>query len=136
MMASHPAAHGVGRSSLIACIDACFACAQACQSCADACLAEDMVDELTQCIRDNLDCADLCAVTGKLASRSTGNRESMLLDMLEICSTACQQCAEECERHAEHHEHCRICAKACRDCAAACEDAMESLRDDRRVPRH
>jgi hypothetical protein len=42
-------------------------------SCADACLAEDLVKELTQCIRLNLDCADVCNITGRIATRRTGS---------------------------------------------------------------
>src|SRR5690554_5492529 len=50
-------------------------CAQACTACADACLSEDMVAELTKCIRTNLDCADLCETTG-IVSRHTGDPTS------------------------------------------------------------
>ena len=45
----------VDREELTACIEACFECAQACTACADACLSEDMVAELTKCIRTNAD---------------------------------------------------------------------------------
>ena len=34
-------------------------CSLFCSSCADACLAEDM--DMEQCIRNCLDCADVCA---------------------------------------------------------------------------
>ena len=55
----------IDQQMLAACIEACFECAQTCTACADACLAEDMVTELTQCIRRNQDCADDCEATGR-----------------------------------------------------------------------
>ena len=61
---------GIDTQKLAECIEACFECAQTCTACADACLAEDMVAELTQCIRLNLDCADLCETTGRVLSLS------------------------------------------------------------------
>ena len=63
----------VDRTRLEACIAACFECAQVCTACADACLAEDVVADLTKCIRTNLDCADVCETTGRVVSarRST-----------------------------------------------------------------
>ena len=49
----------VDKRVLAACIEACFDCAQTCTACADACLSEDMLAELTRCIRVNLDCANV-----------------------------------------------------------------------------
>jgi hypothetical protein len=37
--------------------------------CADACLGEQDVQMLVCCIRLNLDCADVCATTGRLLAR-------------------------------------------------------------------
>jgi hypothetical protein len=68
--------------------------------CANACLAEDMVQQLRQCIRLNLDCADVCVATGALASRRTGSNEPILRQMLQTCAAACQVCGEECQHHA------------------------------------
>ena len=69
MISTHPHVKGSTNSALIRCIEECYSCSQTCTSCADACLGEDKVKELTQCIRFNLDCADLCAVAGSVASR-------------------------------------------------------------------
>src|SRR5687767_4859675 len=44
------------------CVEACFECVQVCTTCADACLAESDA-ALAQCIRLNLDCADVCDAT-------------------------------------------------------------------------
>jgi hypothetical protein len=127
MISTHPQVRGNISEPLIRCIEACFVCAQTCVSCADACLAEDSVQALTQCIRFNLDCADVCATTGSLASRRTGSNQAVLGSALELCALACRTCAEECERHSDMHEHCRICAAACRECEHACDEAKQDV---------
>jgi hypothetical protein len=86
-----------------------------------------MVAQLRQCIRLNLDCADVCEATGRLASRQTGTNETVLRAMLKTCEEACARCAEECARHANHMEHCAICAETCRRCEAACKNAAGSF---------
>ena len=127
MISSHPDVKANTNDALIRCIEECYACAQACTSCADACLAEDMLQHLRQCIRLNLDCADVCAATGPVATRRTGSNEEVIRRMLQACEVACRICGEECERHAGHHEHCRICAEACRRCEEACREASRSM---------
>ena len=127
MISTHPDVQGNMSEPLVRCIEECYACAQACTACADACLAEDMVQQLRQCIRLNLDCADVCAATGALASRRTGSNEPILRQMLQFCAAACKVCGEECQRHAGQHEHCRICAEACRRCDQACQEAMRDV---------
>lgn len=117
----------VDRDKLEACIAACFECAQTCTACADACLAEDMVTELTSCIRKNLDCAEICATTGTVLSRQTGNNADVTKALLQACRTACNTCADECEQHGDGHDHCRVCAEACRRCEQACADLLASL---------
>ena len=126
MISSHPQVGGKLSEPLIRCIEECFECAQACVSCVDACLAEESVRELTQCIRSDLDCADICATTGTLATRRTGSNQSVLKAALELCALSCRVCAQECERHT-HHEHCKICAQACRSCQRACEAAIADM---------
>lgn len=126
MLSSHPTAAAGGNAPLIACIEACYDCAQACTVCADACLGEEEVAELRRCIRLDLDCADICQATGRIASRQSG-ADRTLYQIIESCREACRRCAEECERHADRHEHCRICAEACRECESACRDALDPL---------
>lgn len=127
IISTHPDVQGNYSAALVHCIDECFSCAQVCIACADACVAEPMVEQLRQCIRLDMDCADLCNATGVLASRRTGSNEPVLRAALEVCTLACARCAEECERHASKHEHCRICAEACRSCEDACRVAMRSV---------
>jgi hypothetical protein len=86
-----------------------------------------MRGELVQCIRLNLDCADICAAVGAVASRRTGSNHDVMRRSLDLCAEACRYCAAECERHAEAHEHCRICADACHTCDAACRTAMQAV---------
>jgi hypothetical protein len=118
---------GIDRRKLQECIDACVECAQACTACADACLSEDMVAELTTCIRTDLDCADVCEETGRVLSRHTGYDANLTRAVLEACATACKACGDECASHAGMHEHCRICAEACRRCESACRELLASL---------
>ncbi|MEV6907263.1 four-helix bundle copper-binding protein [Amycolatopsis sp. NPDC051071] len=128
MLETYPADLGqIDRDKLARCIDECFTCAQTCTACADACLSEDMVAELTKCVRTDLDCADLCATTGNVLSRHTGYDANLTKVLLEACELACKACGDECARHAEQHEHCRICAETCRRCEQACRDLRSSL---------
>ena len=124
MLETYPQSINLDRAQLAATIDALIACSQACTACADACLSEDMVAELTKCIRTNLDCADVCAITARVLSRHTGYDVNISRALLEACVMACKSCGDECAAHAEHHEHCRICADACRSCEQACRDLL------------
>lgn len=127
MISAHPDVKGNYSAPLVHCIDECLACAQACISCADACVAEPRVEMLRQCIRLDLDCADICTAVGALATRRTGSNEMVLRQALQLCEAACIACAEECERHASQHQHCQICAQRCRGCQEACHIAARSL---------
>jgi uncharacterized membrane protein len=128
MFDSHPQTSTSSYSEpIVQCVVFCYACAEACTVCADASLAEPDVEELRQCIRRSLDCADLCSTVATIASRRTGDNQSVIRAMLECCAIACRVCAEECEDHAEIHDHCRICADACRDCEEACRGAMSTV---------
>jgi hypothetical protein len=112
---------------LLRCIEACFDCAQACAECADACLSDPAVADLTECIRSDLDCADMCEATGRLLSRFTGNDTNLTRAFLDTCAAACRACAEECERHASTHAHCAACVEACRRCEETCEALLAAL---------
>lgn len=127
MIATHPHVRGSTNNALIAAIEAAMDCAQVCTSCADACLGEEMVAQLTQCIRLDLDCADLCTTLAHVATRRTGSNEPVIVALLDACALACRLCGEECSRHAEQHEHCRICAETCMRCAQACREATSSI---------
>lgn len=128
MFDTHPRANDIAnRDALLACIDACLECGQACTTCADACLSEEMVADLTTCIRLNQDCADLCDTTARLLPRHTGTDTTVLRAALEALRAACAACAAECDTHADMHEHCRVCADACRRCEQACTNLLATL---------
>jgi hypothetical protein len=121
MLKTHPRPIDINQRVLVECLQACHDCAQSCTTCADACLGEKEVQTLTRCIRLNLDCADICAVTARLISRHTDSYGPLQRQQLQVCQEACEACAKECDKHAHHHEHCRVCAEACRQCAEACQ---------------
>jgi hypothetical protein len=127
MLETYPAEINLDRGKLAAAIEALIACSQACTACADACLSEDMVAELTKCIRTNLDCADICATTARVLSRHTGYDANISRTLLEACVVACRSCGDECASHATMHEHCHICAEACRTCEHACRDLLADM---------
>ena len=121
MFSTHPAPASDAGDEAFAVVRSAAECAAVCTTCADACLEEDDPASLRECIRNNLDCADICATTGRLLSRPGRQDPDVLRAQLEACATACRACARECERHADRMEHCRVCAEACRACAEACD---------------
>ncbi|MFC3504023.1 four-helix bundle copper-binding protein [Micromonospora krabiensis] len=127
MLDAYPKSINLDRGKLAAVIDTLNACAEACTACADACLSEDMVAELTKCVRTNLDCADICTTTARVLSRHTGYDANVTRSLLEACATVCKACGDECDRHADRHAHCRVCAEACRDCEQACRDLVAAM---------
>jgi hypothetical protein len=127
LLETYPGDFNVDADVLVRCIEACYECAQACTACADDCLSEESVAELVKCIRLNQDCADVCAVAGRIASRQTGYDANVTGTIMQACAETCGACAEECERHAAHHEHCRICAEACRGCEEACGELISAI---------
>lgn len=126
MLETYPKSINLDRTLIGDCIDACLDTAQACTSCADACLSEDSVADLVKCIRTNLDCADLCEITGRTLSRHTGYDANLTRAALQACAQACRACAEECERHSRMN-HCRVCAEACRQCEQACQQLLTAI---------
>ncbi len=111
-----------------AAIDAASACAVVCSACASACLSEGDASAMATCIRDDLDCADLCGVTARHLARLNASDKQLTVTILAACIEACVQCAGSCAPHAEHHEHCRLCAEACRRCEEACQALLDALK--------
>ena len=108
-------------------IDAASSCAITCTSCASACLSESGMD-MTQCIRDDLDCADLCDITAKHLARLNRSDKQLTVSLLAACIEACVQCAASCSEHAGHHEHCKLCMEACRRCETACQELLDAIK--------
>jgi hypothetical protein len=109
-------------------IDAALACAATCTACASACLSEDNPREMATCVRDDLDCADLCEVTARHLARLNASDKRLTMSVLATCIEACVQCAASCQPHQEHHEHCRLCAEACNRCERACQALLDALK--------
>jgi len=124
---SHPAPASDAGAQAYALVSAATECAHACTACADACLEGDDPAALRKCIRLNLDCAGICALTSRLISRPGRQDRNLLQAQLDACVAACRACADECEAHAEAMESCRICAESCRECIEACERMKEAL---------
>jgi hypothetical protein len=136
MLETFPATMNVDRGLLAAAIEACLDCSQVCTACADACLSEDDPASMVKCVRDDLDCADICTTTMRVLSRHTGYdadpagrhvRPRLTRAQLTACIAACTACADSCAEHADHHEHCRICAETCRRCVNACQELLDSI---------
>lgn len=96
------------------CIEACIQCAQECEQCATACLAEKHVHHMTECIRLDRDCAEICWTAAAWMSRDA----RFAIDLCRLCAEVCDACSTECEKHED--EHCQRCAQACRRCAEEC----------------
>lgn len=127
MLDTHPLGITPDRKALARAIDATLVCSQTCTACADACLAEPDVAELVHCIRDDLDCADVCQATSRVLTRQTAHDAALKRAVLEACIQTCRACAVTCGEHRDHHEHCRICADVCEDCERACQALLDAL---------
>lgn len=122
MISRHPQVDDTTEELVLAARHA-MLCSLFCTSCADADVAED--GDMQQCIRNCLDCADICAATARLAVRRTVQNVEVLRAQLELCILACETCAAECEKH--DHPHCTKCAEMCRECAADCRKALPEV---------
>jgi hypothetical protein len=120
MLGTHPQKPTTALGSVSDCLKACLECEQACTICADACLGEQAVSNLRQCIRLDLDCADLCAATARLVARQATPDAQLWRLTLEACAQACRACAAECGRHEARMAHCRVCRETCERCEKAC----------------
>jgi hypothetical protein len=127
MLAAVPTRPGSDHDRLRDCIEAAQAVAQAATACADACLAEEMIDELTGCVRTLLTTADICATTARVLSRRTGSDPVVVRALLTACWTACRAGREASEEFALIHFHCQLCARACRSGERACRALLASL---------
>ena len=127
MIRSAPQELTVDATLIADAIDAASACAVTCTSCASACLSETGMD-MTQCIRDDLDCVDLCDVAAKHLARLNRGDKQLTMSILAACIEACVQCGSSCAEHAGHHEPCRLCMEACRRCEQACQALVDALK--------
>ncbi len=80
------------------------------------------------CIRDDLDCADLCTATARVLARLNRSDKAVSTSLLAACIEACVQCAASCGPHRDHHEHCALCEQACLACETACQALLDALK--------
>jgi len=128
LLAAAPQQLTVDAALVAEAIDAATACATACTACASACLAEPEMSAMVTCIRDDLDCADLCEVTARHLTRLNASDKQLTLSLLATCIEACVQCASSCAPHREMHDHCRLSEDACRRCETACQALLDALK--------
>lgn len=128
LIQSAPQAKTVDAQLIAAAIDALNDCATSCVACASACLSEESVAMMATCIRDDLDCADLCTATARVLARLNSSDRQASTSLLAACIEACVQCATSCGEHRDHHEHCRLCEQACLACEAACQALLDAVR--------
>lgn len=129
IFSTHPNPASDAGDEAYALVTAAAECSYVCTACADACLEESDPAELRKCIRLNLDCAEITALTARLISRPGEQDRAVLRAQLEACAKSCRACAEECDQHAEAMAHCRVCAESCRRCADACDAMLTALVD-------
>jgi hypothetical protein len=94
-------------------------CARNCDDCTAACLAEDDVNRLKDCIRNNLVCAAACRFTALALQHDSPH----LYQIVTLCETVCSTCESSCSQH--EHQHCKTCAVVCRESAAECKRWFE-----------
>jgi hypothetical protein len=133
MISEHPQVGPDYDDSLGVAVRRAMLCAAICNSCADACIAEMKLGaggntggmDMSQCIRLNLDCSDVCNAAARVAMRRTGHDRQLIRTMLAACIEACERCGAECAQH--DNPHCRRCAQMCRECADDCRAALAGL---------
>lgn len=93
-------------------------CVNTCNHCFSACLKEDNIKMMTDCIRLDKECAEVCSFTILMFHKS-----KFVGKYLELCMNVCEACGEECGKF--EHEHCKECAQKCKECAKACREFSE-----------
>ena len=126
MLTAAPQTLTVDAALVAAAIDAANECGVVCSACASACLSEG--EDMAVCVRDDLDCADLCTATARVLARLNRSDKVLTTSLLAACIEACVECAASCAPHREHHEHCALCEQACLACEAACQALLDALR--------
>lgn len=70
---------------------------------------------MAQCIKLDLDCADICQLAANMMARNSEYAK----EICRLCAQICRACGEECQKHKA--DHCQRCAEACMACAQECE---------------
>jgi len=94
-------------------------CDAACKNCAISCVEEEDIEKMSNCIKLNLHCAEVCHLALSLVIRDSEYAESAV----ELCINICAESATECDEY--EHDQCLISAEACRRTAAHCRNYLE-----------
>ncbi len=124
MLSTHPQRPTQRFDAVSACLAACLECEQVCTLCADACLGEQDVAGLRQCIRLDLDCAEICGAVGRMVARQATPEPQLWRLALEACAETCRACGAECAKHATRMAHCQVCREVCERCEQACRTLL------------
>ena len=66
------------------CIDACYLCAAACDNCAASCLNEENLDMMRDCIRLDMQCANLCRLSAQFMALNSESAKKLCTVCAEI----------------------------------------------------
>lgn len=96
-------------------------CIHICHDCTASCLNEEHVKMMTECIRLNEACAEVCTMTLNMVHKDG----RFTKEVLTLCEQVCIACGQECKKHPE--DHCQECYQACMACAEACRKFREAI---------
>lgn len=105
-----------------ACIRVCNDCAATCAATSIHCLdmGGDHASPEHQTIL--LDCVDICSTAARLLARDSPHHPGICRACVEFCN----RCAKECEQMLGADEQMSECAEVCRRCATSCEQMATS----------
>ncbi|MGG3572387.1 four-helix bundle copper-binding protein [Bacillus gobiensis] len=91
-------------------------CMTECNHCFDACLKEEDMKMMSECIRLDRECAEICGYLEQAISRGT----PFVSELASVCAAVCDACGSECKKH--DYDHCQKCAETCFKCAEHCKE--------------
>ena len=94
-------------------------CDAACNNCAISSLENMDRKPMSNCIKLNLHCAEVC----QLALRLLAGNSSQVVSAVELCMALCDECATSCEAY--EYDLCRLSAEACRQTEKHCSMYLE-----------
>ncbi|HBV1513596.1 hypothetical protein SS59_09625 [Enterobacter hormaechei subsp. xiangfangensis] len=59
------------------CIEACYLCATACDNCAASCLDEENLEMMRECIKLDMQCANICRLAAQFMTLNSGSAQDL-----------------------------------------------------------